>query len=49
MKTTLRKMYAKIEDKIRNKFWEIELLIFFKLQKIYKQEACRPDSSAIYN
>ena len=37
MKTTLRKMYAKIEKKKRNRYWEIELLNFFKLKKNYKK------------
>ena len=36
MTTTLRKMYAKIEEKIRNRYWEIELLTFFKLKKTIK-------------
>ena len=34
MKTILRNMYAKTEEKIQNKYWEIKLLIFFKLKKI---------------
>ena len=37
MKTTLRKMYAKIEKKIWNRYWEIELLNFLKLKKNYKK------------
>ena len=43
MKTTLRKMYAKIEEQIRNRYWEIELFLnykkfknwnFWKIQKL---------------
>ena len=42
-------MYAKIEEKIHKKYWEIKVFNFFKLKNNNKQEACRPDSSAIYN
>ena len=40
-------MYAKIEEKIHNKYWEIKLLNFLKLKNNNKQEASRPDSSAV--
>ena len=37
MKTTLRKMYARIEEKIRNKYWEIKIYKKFKILQKRKQ------------
>ena len=37
MKITLRKMYAKIEEKIHKKYWDIKLLNFLKLKNNNKK------------